>query len=272
MGEMFKKPQYIALALVAVTALIIFNLPAQTMSRTKLAFSGFFVPLFGLADSSKRVLQKTGDSILPRGVLTKENEQLRRENQQLKVQLMQNAEITRENARLRTAVGWQKQTPWKLKLARVIARDPSSWWRTIQIDVGSQHGIRPNLPVLVPEGLVGRISAVGATRSQVLLLGDPNMRVGALVQDKDARENGIVISSSSPLEQSMVTFQYFSRSSVIKPGQNVITSGEGGVFPKGIPIGQIVDIRDNSLGLSTDARVRVSADLNSLEEVLVMFP
>src|SRR4051812_1121850 len=116
---MLKKPQYIALAFVAVVALIIFNLPSETMSRFKLAISGFFLPLFGLAGSSQQVLQKTGNTILPRSVLAKESERLRQENEQLRIQLMQNAELTRENSQLRQSLTWQKQTPWKLKLARV---------------------------------------------------------------------------------------------------------------------------------------------------------
>jgi rod shape-determining protein MreC len=269
---MLKKPQYIALALVAVVALIIFNLPAQTMSRCKLAISGIFLPLFGLAGTSQQVLQKTSNTILPRNILAKENERLRQENEQLKILAMQNAELLRENSQLRQSLTWQKQTPWKVQLARVIGRDPANWWRTILIDAGEKQGIRVNQPVLTSSGLVGRIAAVGQSRAQVLLLGDPNLRIGALVQDKDVRENGIIASSSAPLDNNMVEFQYFSRSTAIKPGQTVYTSGDGGVFPKGILIGQIVDIRNNNGGLSTEARVKIAANLNSLEEVAVMLP
>jgi rod shape-determining protein MreC len=266
---MLKKPQYFALAFVAVVALIIFNLPPHAMSRFKLVISGTFLPLFGLAGSSQQILQKTGNTILPRNVLVKENERLRQENEQLKIHGMQNAELLRENTQLRQMIGWQRQTAWKLKPARVIGRDPANWWRTVQIDAGSNQGLRVNLPVLTSDGLVGRIAAVAANRSLVLLLGDPNLRVGALVQE--VRENGIVQSSGTPIDR-MVEFQFFSHNTAIKPGQNVISSGDGGVFPKGILIGQIVDIGENNTGLSTQARVKLAADLNSLEEVFVMFP
>lgn len=269
---MLKKPQYIALALVAVIALIIFNLPARTMSRVKLAISGTFLPLFGLAGSSQRALEKTGNVILPRSVLAKENEKLRLENERLRVQMMQNAELLRENSALRQALGWQKQTSWKLKLGRVIARDPANWWRTVTIDIGEKQGVRANLPVLTSDGLVGRVAVTSANRSLVLLLGDPNLRVGALVADKDVHEAGIIISTSAPLDNNMVDFQYFSNNTGIKPGQTVITSGDGGVFPKGIVIGQIVDLRNKSTELSTEARVKIAAELNSLEEVWVRLP
>jgi rod shape-determining protein MreC len=269
---MLKKPQYIALAFVAVIALIIFNLPARTMSRVKLAISSTFLPLFGLAGSSEQLLHKTGNAILPRSVLAKENEKLQAENERLRIQIGQNTQLLRENSELRQALGWQKQTQWKLKLARVVARDPANWWRTITIDAGERQGVRVNLPVLTSDGLVGRVAAAGANRSLVLLLGDPNLRIGALVVDKDVREAGIVISTSAPLDNNMVDFQYFSHKATIKPGQSVITSGDGGVFPKGIPIGQVVDLRSKSNELSSEARVKVAAELNSLEEVWVMFP
>lgn len=269
---MFKKPQYIALTLVAVIALIIFNLPARTISQVKLSISGFFAPLFGLAGSSKKLLEQSGETVLPRNVLAKEKEELRLENERLKIQLMKSAELSHENEQLRQALGWQKQAKQKLQLARVIGRDPANWWRTALISAGSNQGIRLNLPVLTSDGLIGRIAAVGPNRSQVLLLGDPNLRVGAVIQEKDVRENGIIISTSGPLDNNMVLFQYFSRNTAIKPGQVVITSGDGGVFPKGIHVGKIVDLRDSDTGLSTEARVKLGANLSSLEEVWVMFP
>lgn len=269
---MLKRPQYIALALVIVVVLIIFNLPPQTMSRFKLAISGLFLPLFGLAGSSQQLLEKTGSTVLPRNVITKENQKLRQENDQLRILLMQNEELFRENSQLRQAVEWQKQTRWKSKLAQIVSRDPSNWRRTIQIDLGSAQGLRENFPVVTSQGLVGRTSFVGKNRSQVLLLGDPNLKVGASIPDKDVRENGIVVSTSGPLDHNLVAFQYFSRNNAIKPGQTVVTSGDGGVFPKGIVIGQILDIGNNNAGLSMEARVKVAANLNSIEIVWVIFP
>lgn len=269
---MLKKPHYIALAFVALVALIIFNLPSETMSRFKLAISGLFLPLFGLAGTSQQLLQKTRNTILPRSILSKENEKLRHENEQLKIQFSQTVELQRENSQLRQSLNWQKQSAWKLKLARVVGRDPANWWRTIQIDLGANQGVRANLPVLTSEGLVGRIAVSGSNRSRVLLLGDPNLRVGALVQDKEVRENGIIMSGSGPLDYNLVDLQYFSRNTAIKPGQNVVTSGDGGIFPKGILIGQIVDTRNDHIGLSIEARVKLAANLNTLEEVWVMWP
>jgi rod shape-determining protein MreC len=265
------KRHYIALALVVLVVLVLLSLPNQTMAKFKLAISSLFLPLFGAAGAAQQLALKAGDSVLSRQELIRQNEQLRRENEQLRLKDQQSQEVWRENGQLRQLVGWPKQTLIKCKLARVVARDPANWFRTIQINLGSRDGMQVNLPVRTIEGLVGRISAVGATRSQVLLLGDPNLRVAAVIQD--TRETGIVLSDSSyPLENNMVDLGYLSRTSEIKPGQIVETSGDGGLFPKGIRIGQIVDSQPADQGLSMEARVKLFARMNALEEVWVMLP
>ena len=74
------------------------------------------------------------------------------------------------------------------------------------------------------------------------------------------------------METELVELGYLSRNANLKPGQNVVTSGEGGIFPKGIPIGKIVDVQPVDYGSRTEARVKLAANLNALEEVWVMFP
>jgi rod shape-determining protein MreC len=199
---MFKKKHYLALGAVTLVVLLIFSLPPSAVSRLKLAIGSLFLPLFGLANTAQQLPADLADSALPRRELLKQIENFRIENQQLKVQALQSAAITRENDQLRSAIGWQKQTPWKLKLANVVMREPANWWRTIEIDLGTRDGINTNLPVLTAEGLVGRVSSVGLTRSQVVLIGDPNCKASALVENP-AHDTGI-ISASGPLNDSLV--------------------------------------------------------------------
>jgi rod shape-determining protein MreC len=267
---MLRRPHYIALGLIVLLTLIILNLPGQMTAQLKLGIGSLFLPLFGLASTTQELAGATGDTIVPRRELLKQNEILRRRNQQLELQAMQAEETVRENARLRQLVGWQKQTSWKLKLAKVVLREPANWWRTVQIDLGSRDGLRVNLPVLTTDGLVGRISSVSLTRSQVTLLGDPNCKVAARVAN-ETHDTGM-IGSSGPLETDLVELGYLSRNANLKPSQEVVTSGEGGIFPKGIPIGKIVDVRPVDYGSRSEARVKLAANLNSLEEVWVMFP
>jgi rod shape-determining protein MreC len=81
-----------------------------------------------------------------------------------------------------------------------------------------------------------------------------------------------ILTASGPLDNSLVELSYLSGSANLKPGQNVISSGLGGVFPKGIPVGQIVDASPVEFGLYTAARVKLNVNLGSLEQVWVLFP
>jgi rod shape-determining protein MreC len=267
---MLKRPHYIALGLVVLMTLIILNLPSQMTARLKLGIGSVFVPTIGLSTSAHQVAEKASNAVTPRSELIKDNERLRRENQRLQIQGRHAEEIARENDTLRKLFGWQQQKPWKLKLGNVILREPANWWRTVQIDLGSRDGARTNLPVLTADGfLVGRISSVSLTRSQVVLLGDQNCQVSALVEN-EARDIG-VIGASGPLDSTLVEMAYLSRNANVKSGQNVVTSGLGGIFPKAIPIGKIVDSRAAEYGLYTEARVKLAANPSALEEVWVLF-
>jgi rod shape-determining protein MreC len=269
---MLKRSHYIALGLVILLTLVVLNLPGETAARLKLAIGSLFLPLFGLASSSQQLAGQATDALVPRRELLRQNEQLRREQQEFRLRLAQAEETARENVRLRQLLGWQGKSPWKLKLANVVLRDPANWWRTIQIDLGSRDALRADLPVLTPEGLVGRVSSVSFDRSQVVLLGDPTCRVSALVEN-EARDTGIISSESAgPLGGSLVDLGYLSRGAMLRPGQTVITSGLGGIFPKGILVGKIVDVRPVDYGLYNQARVKLSANLSALEHVWVLFP
>jgi rod shape-determining protein MreC len=267
---MLKRLHYISLGLVVLLTLVILNLPSQTSARFKQGIGSVFLPLFGLASTSQHLTAAAVDAVVPRGELLKQNDGLRRENQQLRLQTMQAQETASENARLRQLVGWQQQTPWKLKLARVVLREPANWWRTVQVDLGSRDGLRVNLPVLTTDGLVGRVSSVSLTRSQVVLLGDRNCKVSARIEN-ETRDTGI-IGPSGPLDTEFVGLGYLSKNANLKSGQSVVTSGEGGIFPPGIPIGKVVDVQAVDYGLRTEARVKLAANLNALEEVWVKFP
>lgn len=268
---MFKRKNYFALGAVVLVTLAIFSLPPRATSRLKLTVGSLFLPLFGLANTAQQLPATAADAILSRRELLKKVGGLEQENQQLKIQQLQSAATARENDQLRAAIGWQQQKPWKLKLANVVMRDPANWWRTVQIDLGSRNGLTVNLPILSPEGfLIGRVSSVDQFKSQIILIGDPNCRVSARVENP-THDIG-VLGAGGPLDDSLVGLSYLSSGANLKSGQSVVTSGEGGIFPPGIPIGQIVDAQQVEFGLYTEARVKLNANLGALEEVWVLFP
>jgi rod shape-determining protein MreC len=267
---MLKQKNYLALGAVVLAAIILLSLPSRATARLKLAVGSWFLPLFGLAGAAQQLPADLADSVLSRRELLHQVDSLRRENQQLRSQAVQGVAIARENDQLRALFNWQRQSPWRLKLANVVMRDPANWWRTVQIDLGTRDGLRENLPVITDAGLVGRVSSVSLTRAQVILVGDPNCRVSAIVENA-SRDMGVLLAGGT-LDTSLVELTYLASSANLKPGQGVITSGLGGIFPKGIPIGQVVDSRSVEYGLYTDARVKLNANLGSLEQVWVLFP
>lgn len=267
---MLKQKNYLALGAVVLVAVLILSLPPRASSRLRLAVSSWFLPLFSLANASQQAPARLADSALPRHELLAEIDRLSRENQQLRVEAVQTAAIQRENDQFRALIGWQRQAPWKLKLARVVTRDPANWWHTVQIDLGSRDGLTNNLPVLTVDGLVGRIASVGPYTAEVVLVGDQNCRVSARVEDS-THDMGVLTRSGS-LDTSLVKMSYLSSSANLKAGQDVVTSGLGGIFPAGIPIGKIVDAQSVEFGLASEARVKLNVNLGALEDVFVLLP
>jgi rod shape-determining protein MreC len=266
---MFKRSHYIALGVVVLLTLILLNLPSHTAARLKVGIGSIFLPLFGLASSVDHAANKAGDVITTRSELIKQNDSLQRENQELRLAALQAQETARENIRLRQLLGWKQIRPWKMKAAKVVLRDPSNWWRTVQIDKGSIDGVSNNLPVMTIDGLVGRVSSVGPATSTITLIGDHNCKVAAQVVE--TRDTG-VIGATDPLDNSLVALGFLSKNAKLVPGQTVMTSGLGGIFPPGIPIGRIADSHSVEYGLYTEARVKLAANLGSLDEVWVIFP
>jgi len=266
---MFKKPQYIAILLTLVLAGILLSLPAQRKSQLKRWIGTVFVIGFGASKTADSAADRARVAATPRKVLGKQLADLQEENQRLRLQLKQAEVVARENDRLRAALSWKQQTRWSVKLAKVIGRDPSNWHQVIHIDLGTRDGIRENRPVMTNEGLVGRVSSVGVTRSQVVLIGDPKCQVGALIESTG--EAGVIEpGQSTNLGPGIVALSYIAGDSELKPGDRVLTSGLGPVFPKGIPVGTVVHARTLNYGLTKDARVKLHVNFNRLEHVWVL--
>ena len=226
---MFKQKNYLALGAVVLVAVVLLSLPSRATARLKLAVGSWFLPLFGLAGAAQQLPADLADSVLPRRELLQQVDNLRRENQQLRSQAVQSAAIARENDQLRALFNWQRQSPWRLKLANVVMRDPANWWRTVQIDLGSRDGLRENLPVITDAGLVGRVSSVSLTRAQVVLHRRPELP-RFRPRGKCRARHGRARSPAAPLDTSLVELTYLASSANLKPGQSVITSGLGGDF------------------------------------------
>jgi len=206
-----------------------------------------------------------------RRLLARQNEELRRENDLLRRQVQGLGEVGRRNLQLEQELAFKERLPLHSLTARVIGHDASNWWKSIQIDRGSGDGLTNNLAVLNADGLIGKIISVTKGESRVLLLTDPNCKVSALLQNPP-REPGVVAGietgfSSSP----RCVMTYVNRDAKIKPGEPVISSGFGGIFPKGIPIGSVTRAEINKqTGMYQDVEIKPAVNFRLLEEVIVI--
>ncbi len=192
-----------------------------------------------------------------------ENRQLQKENRSLHAVVTASEEIRLENQRLRRLLDFKEEQKIETLPARVIGEDASSWFRTITIDKGSEQGLVEGLPVVVAEGVVGRIIRVSPRFSRVLLITDASSAVASLLQDNRAR--GICRGQGESL-----VFDFVLRQEDIHVGDRVITSGMGGVFPKGLVVGRVESVDRPEFGLFQVISVGPAVDFSHLEEVLVL--
>lgn len=152
--------------------------------------------------------------------------------------------------------------------ATVIARNPDQWEEKIILDKGSSHGVEKNMAVMTAKGLVGKITLVTPFTSEVELLytNNPNYRVSALVLgEKEAY--GLI--EGFDKERNELIMKRIDSSLTVKEGEKVVSSGLGGIFPKGVPIGEITEVSTDDFGLTKMAYVKPSADFSILENVVI---
>jgi rod shape-determining protein MreC len=193
-----------------------------------------------------------------------QNENSREEIDSLRHRLNAEEEINLENVRLNNLLSFKKQSPYKLVAARVIGRSPDSWSSTLIIDKGSFSGIRRGMVTMNYLGLIGRVIEAGQFTSKILLINDPNLSVSAMVQR--SRQEGLV---SGTLGSHLI-MRYLPKESDIKINDIIITSGLNEIYPKGLLIGSVIDIRNEFSGLSNFAVIKPAINLFSIEEVLIV--
>ncbi len=200
--------------------------------------------------------------------LQEENEQLRRRVQELTWENNRLKEYVYENQRLTRLLRFKTRHARRFELlgARVVGRAPGSWYRAVVVDRGRADGVRVNQVVVSDLGLVGRVVAVGEHTSEVLLILDREGAVGAIVQE--TRTIGVV--EGSEAEPGLLRMIHLPYDAKLKRGQVVVTSGYGGIFPRGIPIGKILRVENEGSKLDNYALVQPYVDFNRLEEVFII--
>lgn len=210
-------------------------------------------------------LDQLGQSIERVGQLERENARLRAEVDQLSSEAVRVPELERQNAELRAELGFQRDNPrFRWVTARLIGFDPSNLVQAIIVDQGSRSGIAEGMTAITPRGLVGQVVQVTPNTAKILLITDVSSSVDGQVQTSRAR--GVVSGSRT----GQLTMTYIPQGLKVQTGDRVVTSGLGGVFPEGIWVGTVTDVRQNDVDLFQSALLEPVVDFGRIEQVMII--
>lgn len=192
-----------------------------------------------------------------------ENEKLKEENARLRQETYHAREGLLELARLHTLVRFDDKWDFPIVTARVVGHNPGRFLTTLVVNRGTKHGVTENMPVFSMNGLVGKITKASLTHSRVQLLVDPNLKLS--VMERRTRVVGFLESMDGHVLTALVPAH-----AGVVAGDTLVTSGLGGIFPKGIPVGTVKAVRKSDLDVMRQMDVEPFQEFSTLEEVFVM--
>jgi len=258
-------------ALLAAFMAVLFLIPLAFLVKPS-GTTGYFrkmvlevvLPLEGVFQESIRKVGESWKRYLLLVHAEKENQELRSEVNRLKNRINELREADLESRRLRRLMGLSEAVSLPMTAARVTGAERTSVFHVLYISKGTAHGIRPEMPVLTDIGVGGRIIDASWHASKVLLITDFNSNVDALVQR--SRVQGI-LQGAGP---EGCVLKYVPSSGDVQAGDEVITSGLVGIFPKGFLLGTVSRVEKEKTGLFQKIVVKPAVDPALLEEVMVL--
>ncbi len=193
-----------------------------------------------------------------------ENQKLKKKVREYESKISKLEEYGIENKRLKKMLDFKQSVSGTMVPARVVGKDFSSWFKTISIDRGRKHGITNGLAVVTPSGIVGHIVSASSYTSRVLLITDPNSGVAVINQRN--RTQGVVSGGSG----SICRLKFISRNTQVQMKDLFISSGLGGIFPKGLTVGKVIRISENKKELFQSIDILPAVVFSKLEEVFII--
>jgi rod shape-determining protein MreC len=197
-----------------------------------------------------------------------ENVLLKQRIDQMEGELLQLRAERGENERLRSLLDFKEKSQYQMVTASVIARDPSLWFDTVIINRGSASGVALNMPVVTPGGIVGRVIGVGPWSSQVMLITEERSAAGAVVGQLG--QSNALGSVKGLGDNDLLEMHHVPGLEEVNPGDYVVTTGQDGIYPPGLNVGQVVEVRKGSATVAHVIHIKPGARLNALGEVAVL--
>ncbi len=205
-----------------------------------------------------------GEDYIFLSAVQQENRDLRKMIYTLKEENNRLREALQADERLGKLSSFRSQFPYPSQLAQVYARGPSSWFKTVLINKGEKDGVAKDMAVATSEGVVGRVIEVSPDTAKVLLIIDPNSAMDVVIQR--SRAQGIM---EGKIDEVCI-LKYVQKNEDVQVGDRIVTSGLGGIFPKGLVVGTVRQVERKRPGIFQYIEVSPSVDLSKLEEVLVL--
>jgi len=259
--------QSILLFILLATSLILMTSHANQGAGFQALTSGLFEVTAAMESWLSSLVRGAGDLYHGHFRLSgveKENRVLREEVAVLHDQLNRLQEIEVENKRIKALLKFQESAPYTMITGRVVGKSDNTWSRTLILDSGARAGVAKGMAVIRPEGVVGKVLSASPNYSLVQLLIDSNSAVPALVQR--TRAQGIVEGKIADL----CRIKYLDRLADIRKGDLVLSSGLGGVYPKGLVIGTVTSVQKKPYGLFQEVLVSPAVEFSRLEEAFVV--
>ena len=272
------KSAYFLLVLGIGSALILvcFFLPDEATQTLRKETMGALSPVLSTAGRPVTFFRGMDSKLRTLDQAQAEVAKLRQQVATLQVENQVLTDKTTENSRLREMLGFRDASPYRLRACRVISREPSSWWDTVQVNVGWQDDpdLAKDQPVVSPRGVVGKTGNVSRDTTDVILMLSQNCSISAFVEG--THDHGIVKGQGNFEEgKPRVMLDYLPKDSQVAPGKFIITSGLGPYFPAGLRLGTVVEVPPvnneyPTFGLYREAIVEPTADLNQLDELFIV--
>lgn len=233
-----------------------------------------FRPFIEASSVVERGVDEAGREPLSASQLRVLLDELERERDRLKLEVIQLDEVMRENNALRRALQYQEKAPLSVIAARVMNRKPLTWYNTLVIDKGRLDGVETDCPIIVPIGeeaaLVGKVTeVVGEHSSIVLLLTDEMCQVSARFQN--SQDQGILSGQRGALRKvPNLRLRYLPKEAEAAAGRRVVSSGTGGLFPPDLLLGEVTTMETGAI--DSTAIVKPAVDFDDLLDVFVVLP
>ena len=261
--------QLLVWLVLAACVLLFLNLPDSITGGIKTAAREAVAPVQEAVGGLWSSVRRGASSVRGYGTALQENQRLAGEITLLKAKLQDSQSLERENSQLRAQLDFKARSDRYLIAAEIVGRDPDGWWQTVRINRGSVDGVDRDMPVISVEGLVGRTLSVSSHTADVLLISDPTCQISARMSRAGAFG---ILTGRGPNWRGQVIcrMEFINKSLEISEGDEVVTSGLGGIYPKGLFIGKVDRVHSDHAGLYQTADVVSTADLGTMQYVFVL--